>query len=105
MAKSIPDQLSMFEPMIFGISDSAISLRALQDGAVLLDAPDGLMIGLSGQAPVFANHSRSQASDKASPTIATSGPSGAISLSNAALQSSLEKERDHVQMDVHLPAA
>ena len=64
MAKSTPDQLSMFSPTILGDLHNATSLLVLPDGHMHSDWQDGRMIKKSGQAAARANRLASRVKEK-----------------------------------------
>jgi hypothetical protein len=90
MAKSIPDQLSMFEPTICEGSPSAISSLASAAGLTLCERRDGTITVQPGPGLAPASPSLSPEPSEALPTNATSGQSGEIWLKSFDLQSSLE---------------
>jgi hypothetical protein len=76
MAKSTPDQLSMFALMNLPDLPSVISSPASVDGPSLCDLPDGTTLDLFGQALALASHSRSSASRMDTATHGTFGRLG-----------------------------
>lgn len=90
MAKSIPDQLSMFNPEICEGSSSATSSPASGDGPMRSDSQAGPMIGTSGPEVVLASRGAWREKAKVSTIRAIFGQRGSGSLPSADLQSSLE---------------
>jgi hypothetical protein len=70
-------------------TDSATSSPASASGAILSDAPAGLMTGLPGPAPALASLSARQAKERGLLTSGTCGRPGSISSASADLMSSL----------------
>lgn len=70
------DPLKMSSPTTFAPTGNAISLRALQFGAMPSGLPDGPMIAGSGPAPAHASRSRSRGKRKALETTDIFGLSG-----------------------------
>jgi hypothetical protein len=83
MAKSMPVQLSMFEPTISEASHSATSLQELPDGASRSDLPDGPTTGPSGLDHAPASLSPSRGKGKARQTNDISGLSSTASFQGA----------------------
>lgn len=79
MAKSIPDQLSMWHLMTSEPSPSAISSQASADGGSPSDSPDGQTTGPFGQAPARASRSASQAREPVLTIQGTCGPTSIAS--------------------------
>ena len=79
MAKSAPNQLSIFDLPIWQASHNAISLPGLAGGAMHCVSRDGRLIVLSGQDRARASRSRSQAKAPELTTPATSGPTSTAS--------------------------
>ena len=75
--------------MTFLVSTSATSSQGSASGATPCAKPDGPTTGPSGREAALASRSAPQASKKALPTNAISGPPGSILSASAALQSSL----------------
>ena len=79
----------MLSPLILQATPNAISLLVSESGAMRYVNQDGLTVDLFGRVVAHANRLAPQATKKAPPTIAISGPSGSISSASAALQLSL----------------
>ena len=79
MAKSIPDQLSMFPLMTSEGSHSAISLPGSAGGPTPFASPGGQTTGLCGRARAPASRSRSQAKAPVQMTHGTCGPTSTAS--------------------------
>jgi len=85
-ARSIPGQLSMFDPPTCADSPNAISSPASADGPMPCGSPDGPTTGPSGPDHARVSRSRSRGSAKAPTTSATSGQSFDASSPSATLQ-------------------
>jgi hypothetical protein len=83
MAKSIPGQLSMFEPTTSEASRNATSSQASADGALRSDLQDGPTTGPSGPVPAPASPSPSRGKGKARQTNDISGLSSTASFQGA----------------------
>jgi hypothetical protein len=97
MAKSISDQLSMFDLPTLPVSTNAISSRASADGPSLCDERDGLTLDLFGQEAAPVSRSRSSASKLDTQTHGTFGRLGLGSSASDDLQRSLANSlRQHL---------
>jgi hypothetical protein len=83
MAKSIPGQLSMFEPTTSEASRNATSSQASADGPTPSGLPGGPTTGPSGPDPAPASPSPSRGKGKAQQTNDISGLSSTASFQNA----------------------